>query len=233
MKIKFIQKTTLIDYPDKVACTLFVHGCNFKCGFCHNPELVLVEGSRDLSKEEVLSFLDSRKNYLDGVCITGGEPLMNIDSDLLRKAKSMGYLIKIDTNGSFPNVLQGLVSEGLVDYVAMDVKIDKENYEKITNAYADIGKLERSMKIISTLPDYEFRTTILECFHNEENMTRMMEWITSVIGSRIKRFSLQGFKNKGKFINKNFVNEKDTSLEYLEKLKKVIEPYAEIVEVKF
>src|SRR3989338_8960504 len=132
MKIAGIQKMTLIDYPDKIACTFFTFCCNFKCGYCHNPELVIRKGIiNNYPIEECLDFLKRKRKYLDGVCITGGEPLINHDiKDFLFKIKKMGYLIKIDTNGSNPDRLKEIIDEKLVDYVAMDIKSDKEKYKQ-------------------------------------------------------------------------------------------------------
>ena len=131
MKIAGIQKTTLIDYPDKIACTFFIFGCNFKCGYCHNPELVTGKDIiNDYPIAKCLDFLKRRREYLDGVCITGGEPLINPEiKDFLFKIKKMGYLIKIDTNGSNPNLLLEIILKGLVDYVAMDIKSSISGYK--------------------------------------------------------------------------------------------------------
>ena len=133
MKISGLQKTTLIDYPGEVACTLFLYGCNFRCGFCHNPEIVIRDFEEGFSEENILNFLKERKGKLDAVCITGGEPLMSLDLDFVKKIKEIGYKIKVDTNGSFPNRLKEMVDLGLVDYVAMDIKAAKKNYSKVVN----------------------------------------------------------------------------------------------------
>ena len=129
MKISGLQKLTLIDYPEKIACTVFLFGCNFRCGFCHNPELVLRDNPERVYKEkEILDFLKQRKKYLDAVCISGGEPLINPDlSELLRKIKELGFIVKLDTNGSNPEGLKELIGKKLVDYIAMDVKADRDN----------------------------------------------------------------------------------------------------------
>ncbi len=131
MQVAGLQKLTLIDYPSKLACTIFLSGCNFKCGFCHNPELVFTNTQKGVySENDILDFLDKRKKYLDGVCITGGEPLINPDlKDLLEKIKEKGYLIKVDTNGSNPELLKKIIEQKLADYIAMDIKTDAENYD--------------------------------------------------------------------------------------------------------
>ena len=237
MKIKGLQKTTLIDYPDKVGCTIFLFGCNFKCGFCHNPELVLKddEETGEYSEEDILEFLEKRKAHLEGICITGGEPLLTLDPGFLKKIKALGYLIKLDTNGSFPDKLKQLIDEKLVDFVSMDIKTSKENYSEITNSNVDLKKIEKSIKIISSLEDYEFRTTVLEGHHSVEVFESIMDWFDKLFGvshdNKIKRFSLQGFKNKGKLIDKSYLRFFDTSDDYLQKLKRVIDPYVEKVRV--
>ncbi len=232
MKIKGIEKVTLIDYPGKVACTLFLFGCNFKCGFCHNPELVIKEGDKSFSPEEVLSFLISRKGYLEGVCITGGEPLLTLEKDFLKKIKEIGYEIKIDTNGSFPERLKELIKEGLVDFISMDIKSSKDNYKKICNAKIDLDKIEESIKLIANFEDYEFRTTIIEGIHDKEDIKKMCAWLKHITGKKLKKLCLQGFKNNGKFVDEKFKEIKDTKEEYLKDLKKIAHPYFEEVEIR-
>ena len=222
MKIKYIEKTSLVDYPGKIACTLFFFGCNFKCGFCYNPELVIEEKTFDLTEKEILDFLEKRKNQLEGVCLTGGEPLISLEKDFLKKIKNFGYSIKIDTNGSFPEKLKEFLEENLVDYVAMDIKGIKEDYEKITNSKIGLRKIEESMKIVSSLKNYEFRTTFVPRFHNEEKIIEEIKWINSVIKKKIKNFALQGFKNFGKFIDVDFKNERNANEKELNYIKEKI-----------
>ena len=185
MIIKGLQKTTLIDYPGKVACAIFLSGCNFRCGFCHNPELVVNNNNNNnnnnsnsnvsYTEDEILSFLEKRQKYLDGVCITGGEPLISLKKDFLRKIKLMGFMIKLDTNGSFPERLQKLINDKLIDYIAMDIKSDKEHYIELTDPLNNfnINDIEKSIKIISSFKDYEFRTTVLYRYHGIEEIKRM------------------------------------------------------------
>ncbi len=231
MKIGGLQKFTLVDYSGKLACTIFLFGCNFKCDFCHNPELVVRENG-SLSEEEVLSFLEKRKKYLDGVCIGGGEPVMSVDENFLRKIKDMGYLVKIDTNGSFPEKLKELVSLGLVDFVAMDIKSSKERYSEVVNYDVDLEKIEESIKFISSLPEHEFRTTVIEGLHSVEEVKKIAEWVNNILGRRAKKFCLQGFKNNGKFIGENFQSKQNTSEKYLNDLKEALEGYFEEVFVR-
>ena len=232
MLIKGLQKTTLIDYPGEIACTIFLFGCNFRCDFCHNPELVIDDGSRVYGKSEVLEFLRKRRKYLDGVCITGGEPLACLDVDFARKIKDMGYKIKIDTNGSFPDKLKLLIDEELVDYVAMDIKAGREKYAEVVNSEVELDKIEESIKIISDFGNYEFRTTVLPRVHNEDEIKRMMEWLKGLIGGDMKRFYLQGFKNHGKFVGKGFENDFDIGEDYLNRLKGIVEGYSGVVGIR-
>ncbi len=231
MKIIGLQKLTLIDYPNKIACTLFLHGCNFRCGFCYNPELVLENNEEGYSKEGVLNFLKERQAYLDGVCITGGEPLLTLDLEFLRQIKDLGYDIKIDTNGSFPEKLKEVIESGLVDYIAMDIKSSKEKYKELANSDVDMNKIEESIRLISKLEDYEFRTTVVKRYHDAEKIKSIAEWLNSLIG-KPKKFCLQGFKNNEKFIDDSFMTEKDVEKDYLIELKKIAEPYFENVDVR-
>lgn len=225
MKITGIQKTTLIDYPGRIACTIFVFGCNFRCGFCHNPELVLEEAEKIYSEKEILEFLEKRKNQLEAVCITGGEPLLSLDLDFLRKIKKLGYLIKIDTNGSFPEKLKKIINEKLVNFIAMDIKCSRKKYKEISNSEIDLEKIEESMRLVSGLESYEFRTTIVEGVHDIEEMKKIAQWLNEIIGKKPKKFCLQGFRNNGKFIDESFGDKKNTSKKFLEELKEKIKDY--------
>jgi pyruvate formate lyase activating enzyme len=157
---------------------------------------------------------------------------LSLDLEFLKKIKSLGYLIKIDTNGSFPEKLKKIIENKLIDFVAMDVKSSKENYEKLINSKIDLEKIEESIKLISSLEEYEFRTTIIEGIHDLEEVKKIATWLNEVIGGKPKIFCLQGFNNGGKFINKEFKNRKNTSKEFLEELKKGIENYFEEIEVR-
>jgi pyruvate formate lyase activating enzyme len=232
MKIAGLQKTTLIDYPGEVASTIFLFGCNFRCGFCHNPDLVLKDIGEGFSEENIFNFLRERKGKLDAVCISGGEPLMSLDFDFVRKIRDFGYKIKIDTNGSFPNKLKILIDEGLVDYIAMDIKASKEKYSEVVNFDVDIEKIEESMKLVSGLDDYEFRTTVLEKFHDVSEMRALGLWLNDVCGKKPKKFFLQGFKSKGNLIDSSFSGEKEVSEKYLIELKESLDEFFEEVGVR-
>ena len=199
MRIDGLQKMTLLDFPGKVACTVFTGGCNFRCPFCHNALLVTkLPEKPDYSEDEILSFLEKRTGLLDGVAITGGEPLLNPDiADFIRKIRSMGYAVKLDTNGSFPERLKAIVGEGLVDYVAMDIKNRKEKYAETTGLKnLDLSKIEESVEFLkSGAVDYEFRTTVVEQFHTVEDIRAAAEWISGA-----KRYFLQNFVDSGELI---------------------------------
>ena len=169
MRIQGLQKLTLLDYPGKTACTIFLGGCNFRCPFCHNAALVTgVEDHENFSEEELFDFLKRRQGILDGVCISGGEPLICPDLDeLLKKIRDMGYLIKLDTNGSFPERLIRLVEEGLIDQVAMDLKNSREKYARTVGlGQFDVRPIEESVEyLLEGHVPYAFRTTVVREFH--------------------------------------------------------------------
>ena len=202
MNIQGIQKLTLLDYPEHVACTIFTGGCNFRCPFCHNALLVTENfGSSKLSEDEILSFLKKRIGILDGVCITGGEPLLNSDiGDFLKKIKELGYPVKLDTNGSFPERLEALIDEKLVDYVAMDIKNSKEKYGiTVRKPNFDISPILRSVEILKKgrVP-FEFRTTVTLEYHNESDMIEIAKWLVGT-----EKYFLQNFVDSGELIDKN------------------------------
>lgn len=231
MKIAGIQKLTLIDYPDKIACTIFLHGCNFSCGFCHNPELVIDECKESLTETDVLSFLEKRKGNLEGVCISGGEPLLSVSKDFLRKIRSRGYFIKIDTNGSFPDRLEEVLD--LVDFVAMDIKSSKDKYGWVTNSGIDIESIERSIKLVADSNlEYEFRTTIVPGIHDIVEIKKIGIWLNEIIGRKPKKFVLQGFKNSGKFIDKRYKYTPSIKEDFLIELKEVAKEFFEKVEIR-
>ncbi len=200
MLISGLQKLTLLDYPGRVACTVFTGGCNFRCPFCHNASLVLPEQMvQDTNEEEGLSFLKKRVGVLDGVAITGGEPLLHKDiGGFLSKVKALGYEIKLDTNGSFPELLMELVQDGLVDRVAMDVKNSPELYAHTVGLEKlDMAPIERSKEfLLSGTVDYEFRTTVVKGLHTRESLRGAAEWIKGA-----KEYYLQQFKDSGNVLN--------------------------------
>ena len=200
MRIDGLQKMTLLDFPGKVACTVFTGGCNFRCPFCHNALLVTeLPENPDYTVDEILSFLKKRAGLLDGVAITGGEPLMNPDiADFIKQIRDLGYSVKLDTNGSYPDRLKSIVGEGIVDYVAMDIKNCKEKYAETVGLKSyDLSKIEESVDFLKTnAVDYEFRTTVVKEFHTVEDIRKAAEWIKGA-----KRYFLQNFVDSGNLID--------------------------------
>ncbi|MCR4594904.1 MAG: anaerobic ribonucleoside-triphosphate reductase activating protein [Clostridiales bacterium] len=196
------QKMTLLDYPGKVACTLFTGGCNLRCPFCHNAFLVTqIDNSYLYPEDEILDFLSKRKGLLDGVCITGGEPLMQKDiSSFIKKVKDLGFPLKLDTNGCYTDKLAELIDNNLVDYVAMDIKNSKEKYAKTVGIEnLDLAPIENSVEILkSGKVDFEFRTTVIKEFHEVDDFEKIGQWIKGA-----PRYFLQGFTDSGNLIGEN------------------------------
>ncbi len=210
MKIEAIQKLTLLDYPQKMACTIFTYGCNFRCPFCHNALLVTEGQQGGISEEEVLKFLKSRQGILEGVCITGGEPLLQDGlEDFMRKIKDMGFLIKLDTNGSFPARLKSLCAKGLVDYVAMDIKNSQRKYSLTVGKTAfDLSSVTESVDFLlgGSVP-YEFRTTVTRDFHTPEDLLDIAKWL-----SGCDAYFLQQFVSSGNLIDNTITGYSDDEL---------------------
>ncbi|MBN1445225.1 MAG: anaerobic ribonucleoside-triphosphate reductase activating protein [Candidatus Omnitrophica bacterium] len=165
MKIGGLQKTSLIDFPGRISCIIFVQGCNLRCPFCHNPELVLPEKFMPpMDTAEIISFLERRKKYLEGAVITGGEPCFDRDFPAFaKKVKEMGYLVKLDTNGTFPAVIKKAIEEKIVDYIAMDIKGPPAKYGAIAGVKVNIRDVEASIALIKNSGlKYEFRTTVVK-----------------------------------------------------------------------
>ena len=197
MEFGGLQKLTVLDYPEHVACILFTKGCNFRCPFCHNAVLVENKTEENYSQEEILSFLNKRKGVLDGVNITGGEPLLHKDiGDFLKKVKELGYDVKIDTNGSYPERLKKLVDDGLVDYVAMDIKNIPEKYAITAGVEVPLEKIEESIDfLMSGAVDYEFRTTVTKEFHTPQDIEKIARRISGA-----KRYFIQNFIDSGNIL---------------------------------
>ena len=198
MIIKGLQKTTLLDFPGKVACTVFTAGCNFRCPFCHNASLVISPDLSDtISEDELFAFLKKRRGILDGVCITGGEPLLQKDIELfISKIRELSLAVKLDTNGAYPERLRSIIDRRLVDYVAMDIKNSKEKYAITAGADADIEKIAESVDILmSSGVEYEFRTTVVKELHSSEDMRNIGEWIAGA-----DKYFLQSFTDSGELI---------------------------------
>lgn len=199
MTISGFQKLTLLDFPGKTASIVFTRDCNFRCPFCHNAALVLCRGCEVIAEEDVLSYLDKRKNLLDGVSITGGEPLLQEDlAAFIRKVRALGYSVKLDTNGTYPDRLKALLDEGLLDYVAMDLKNAEDDYPKtvgITNI-ALVGRVKESISLLmASGVAYEFRTTLVKGLHTKESLRKALDMIRGA-----ERYYLQRFTDSGDLI---------------------------------
>ena len=202
MQFSGFQKLTLLDYPEKTACTLFTAGCNFRCPFCHNAALVThIDNENYFTEEYVLEYLKKRAGVLDGVCITGGEPLMHKElPDFIAKVKELGYKVKLDTNGSYPDRLATLIDGGLIDYVAMDIKNCREKYIETADCSPEyLQKIEQSIELLKQKKiDFEFRTTVVKEFHTVDDIKKIAEWINGA-----DKYFLQNFIDSGDLIQKN------------------------------
>ena len=200
MRICGLQKLAMVDFPGKLAATVFTGGCNLRCPFCHNALLVTrLAESPSLSEEDILSFLDSRKNLLDGMVLSGGEPLMQPGcTDFLQKVRDLGLSIKVDTNGCYPEVLRDILNRGLVDYVAMDIKNRREKYaETVGIPNFDLSPIEESIQILKTSGvDYEFRTTVVQELHTADDIRAIAQWVQGA-----PTYALQKFVDSGNLIS--------------------------------
>lgn len=231
MKIGGLQKLTLVDYPGKVAATVFLIGCNFRCPFCQNAELVisgLAAGADFILESEFFEFLDSKIGFIDGICITGGEPTINADlENFIRKIKAKGFLIKLDSNGSNPEMLKELLDKKLLDFIAMDIKTSLDKYEKTIGAKIDLEKIKKSVEIIKNSGiDYEFRTTVVPGLVEKEDIEKIGQWLKGA-----KKIALQQFQNR-KVLDKNLQTLRPYSDETLKEFKKILEKHIERVELR-
>ena len=220
MIIKGLQKLTLLDFPDKMACTLFTYGCNFRCPFCQNGSLVLPERRTDdlIAEDEFFAFLEKRRGLLEGVCISGGEPTLMPDlPHFIEKIKSMGYPVKLDTNGTNPKMLKSLIEQNLLDYVAMDIKADKQNYSKIIEINNfDLTPVEESVNILlNGSIDYEFRTTLIKQIHTENVINNIAKWIGGA-----KKYCLQKYVYRDTCFSCEFT---EVDLETAKKFKDILQ----------
>ena len=200
MHIGGMQKLTLLDYPGKVACTVFLSGCNLRCPYCHNPGLVLPDqiNAPGMPEADVVSILGQRKGKLDGICITGGEPTLQPElPGFLEKLRELGYAIKLDTNGTNPGMLKGLLHDGLLDYVAMDIKNSPQRYAETCGGVDILSKVQESVLLLQDSPtDYEFRTTVCKPLHTEKEMEEIGRWLKGA-----KRYFLQPFVDSGNLVS--------------------------------
>ena len=228
MIIKGYQKLTLLDFPAHTACTVFTAGCNFRCGFCHNALLVTETDGGFVPEKEFFDFLSTRKGILDGVAITGGEPLLQKGiKEFIKKIRDMGFMIKLDHNGTMPDLLKELIDEGLLDYVAVDVKNSPEKYALTVGLDKfDITPVKKTVDLlINGTVDYEFRTTVTDELFEEKDFLKIGEFIKGA-----KRYFIQQFKDSGNLIEKDFFSL--CSKETLISFKKAIEPFVKSVEIR-
>ena len=198
MNIQGFQRLTLLDYPGKVACTVFTGGCNLRCPFCHNAPLVLSPAAQRSMEGEVLSYLQKRRGLLDGVCVTGGEPLLHPELPrFLSAVRAMGYLVKLDTNGTLPAPLKALLVAGLVDYVAMDIKAAPEHYALAAGTDVDLARVRESVDLIrSSGVEHEFRTTVVRGIHTQADFEAIGQWLEGA-----ERYFLQPFRDSGDILS--------------------------------
>ena len=228
-----LQKMTLLDYPGKIACTVFLGGCNFRCPFCHNSELFMGKPEKLMEDEEFFKFLQSRKGLLDGVCVSGGEPTLYKDLPaFIARIKEMGYLVKLDTNGSRPEVVKKLVEENLVDYIAMDVKNSPAMYAQTVGLETmDLAPIEESLRLlIDGNVDYELRTTLVSQLHSTASIQDMGQWLVSIVtGKKPKRLFLQSFVDRETVLFAGLsAPETGTTAEFA----KILAPFCECVTIR-
>jgi len=229
MTIGGLQKLTLIDYPGKLAATVFFLGCNFRCPWCYSSELVLpekIEEQPKISEKDFFDFLKERKELLEAVVLCGGEPTVNKDlPKFVKKIKKMGYAVKLDTNGSNPKMLKVLIDKKLIDYVAMDIKLPKERYSEL---YSKVESIEKSIKILKqNRVDYEFRTTVVPTVLEKQDILKIAKWI----GGPNVKYYLQNFRAE-KTIDPKFEKIKPYSDKYLLDIQKAISPFFEVCQIR-
>lgn len=233
MRIAGLQKMTLLDYPGKVACTVFLPGCNFRCPFCHNYELLGADCPPLMDDTALLTFLEKRRGLLDGVCITGGEPTLQPQLlTLLQRIKAMGYCVKLDTNGYLPHVLRQAVETGYVDYVAMDIKNGPSAYALTTGLPDfDLAPIEESIRYLASgVVEHEFRTTVVQPLHTAGSIAEMAAWIQHIVpGGKIDKLYLQPFADRDTV---PFSNLSTPNPDTLSQYQQILEPCARTVAIR-
>lgn len=232
MVIAGLIRSSLIDYPGKVAVVVFTQGCNFSCGFCHNPDLVPISEEPNskfqaLNEKKLFEFLESRKGKLDGVVITGGEPTLQRGLvGFIKKVKKMGYLVKLDTNGSNSELLSNLITNKLIDYVAMDIKNSPDKYKK-TCGHPFSEQIKKSIElIINSNVNYEFRTTVLPHYHETEDFKEIGKLLKGA-----KKYTIQGFRDEN-LLDKKLKGTKKFTRKELGEVQSILEKYIKIVEIR-
>lgn len=231
MVVGGLQKSTLIDFPGRIAATVFLCGCNFRCPWCYSPELVLPEKidlQPKVSEEEFFGFLKERQGLLEGVVVCGGEPTIHKDlPEFMGKIKKLEFLVKLDTNGSDPQMIKQLIDKKLIDYVAMDIKGPKERYKDFIGRKIDIEKIQKSIDILKEgLVDYEFRSTLVSSLHGKEEVLKMARWISGA-----KKYYLQNFRPE-KTLNPKFEKVSSYSDKALLEIKKTVAPFFDTCEIR-
>lgn len=228
--ISGLKKTSLLDYPDKISAIVFTQGCNFRCGYCHNPWLLSKKSKNDIYDTDVFfDFLEKRKGKLDAVVISGGEATLQPDLKFfIERIKAMGFLVKLDTNGYRPDIVENLLNEKLIDYIAMDIKAPLDKYPLITNVSIDIQKIEKSIQLIMDSDiDYEFRTTVIASQLSIKDFEKI-----SIMIKGAKRYFLQKFVVESEIYDNNLINEKTYSDNEFENIVKLLKRNISYVEVR-
>ncbi len=219
MKVFGFEKLSMVDFPGHLCCTVFTGGCNFKCPFCQNSDLVKMQNLREINQDEIFSYLSKRKGVIDSLCISGGEPTIYPDLEqFIVKIKSLGFLVKLDTNGTNYEMLKRLIEKNLVDYVAMDIKNSLSSYgETAGTNFVDLENIKKNVELLKrNLVDYEFRTTLVKQFHSTSTITEMANWLDGA-----KRIFLQHFVDNGTCLQKGLNEvEKQDAEKFLDILKK-------------
>lgn len=230
VRISGLERTSLLDYPGKISAVIFTHGCNLRCPYCHNPELVVEKFSRKtgITQKDLFDFLRKRKDKLDGVVITGGEPLIHSDLEkLIEKIKSMGYLVKLDSNGTQPSKLKKLLDQNLLDYIAMDVKYPKSDYFKSSTKQNFSERIQKSINLIMNSGiDYEFRTTYVKGLHDYDSVEKIGKMIKGA-----KRYYIQNFR-PGTTLDPTLSSQNSFSKQELQKIKRIMKKYVKKVYIR-
>ncbi len=228
--IRGIFNTSLIDYPGKIVSTIFFNRCNFRCPFCHNPELVLDKDKNDpIDPDTILGYLEKKKKWLDGVCLTGGEPTMHKGlEEFIKNIKERGFLVKLDTNGTNPGIVETLIKKELVDYIAMDIKAHYDDYDNVAKVKVNKENIKKSVETIrNSRIDYEFRTTVVPPYFKKDDLIKICKWLK---GSR--RYVLQQFRNDTAILDMTLANTQAYTPEKLEEFKETASKYFKTCEIR-
>lgn len=228
MKIGGFQKLSMVDYPGHVACTIFLSGCNLNCKFCHNPSLVKNQNSEnEIEVHEIMDYLNKRKGLIDGVCVSGGEPTIQEGlPDLIRPIKEMGYKVKLDTNGTNPRMVEKLLSEGLVDYVAVDIKATEDKYQEVVDCYVNTDDIKKTIRLLmGSSIDYEFRTTMLPELDGND-----IEEIVSYV-SGCDKYVIQQFRNQVT-LHRDYSAKEPHDEDYINEITENIRPMVKVCEAR-